>query len=121
MQHYVWSVALLTHTCTQNILFQVHLVIVVTFKALIIFFFAVLDILQPGTLTYTITYLHILPMTCYMVKKLQQMRKIIVEQIPGAIFQGGGLRSTTFVIRYQNVCLGLQFSNQVFATLANLA
>ena len=31
----------------------------------------------------------------------------IVEQIPGAIFQGGGLRSTTFVIIYQNVRLGL--------------
>lgn len=76
MQDYVWIVAPLTHTYTQKILFQVHLVIVVTLKALIIFFFAVLDILQTGTLTYMITYRHILPMTCYMVKKLQQMRKI---------------------------------------------
>ena len=32
---------------------------------------------------------------------------IIVEQIPGAIFQRGGLRSTTFVIIYQNVRLSL--------------
>ena len=32
---------------------------------------------------------------------------ILVEQIPGAIFQGGGLRSTTFVIIHQNVRLGL--------------
>ena len=31
----------------------------------------------------------------------------IVEQIPGAIFQGGGLMGTTFVIIYQNVRLGL--------------
>ena len=35
-----------------KILFQVHLVIVMTLKALIIFFFAALDILQTGTLTY---------------------------------------------------------------------
>ena len=76
MQDYVWSVAPLTHTYTQKILFQVHHVIVVTLKALIIFFFAVLDILWTGTLTYMITYRHILPMSCYMVKKLQQMRKI---------------------------------------------
>ena len=31
----------------------------------------------------------------------------VVEQIPGAIFQGGGLQSITFVIIYQNVCLDL--------------
>ena len=31
----------------------------------------------------------------------------IVEQISGAIFQGGGLRSTTFVSIYQNVRIGL--------------
>ena len=49
---------------------------VVTLKALIIFVFAALDILQTGTLTYMITYRHILLMTCYMVKKLQQMRRI---------------------------------------------
>ena len=30
-----------------------------------------------------------------------------VEQISGAIFQGGGLRSTTFVSIYQNVRIGL--------------
>ena len=32
-----------------------------------------------------------------------------------------GLRNTTFIIMYQNVRLGLYFSNQAFATLANLA
>ena len=32
---------------------------------------------------------------------------LIVEQIPWANFQGGGLRSTTFVAIYQNVHLGL--------------
>ena len=32
---------------------------------------------------------------------------LIVEQISGAIFQGGGLRSTTFVSIYQNVRIGL--------------
>ena len=32
---------------------------------------------------------------------------ILVEKIPGAIFQGGGLQSTTFVIIYKNVRLGL--------------
>ena len=31
----------------------------------------------------------------------------IVEQIPWASFQGGGLRSTAFVAIYQNVRLGL--------------
>ena len=45
----------------------------------------------------------------------------LVEQIPGAVFQGGGRRSTTFVIIYQNVRLGPQFSSQAFATLGNLA
>ena len=35
--------------------------------------------------------------------------KIIVEQIPWASFQGGGLRSTSFVAIYQNVRLGQQF------------
>ena len=33
--------------------------------------------------------------------------RFIVEQIPWASFQGGGLRSTTFVDIYQNVRLGL--------------
>ena len=32
---------------------------------------------------------------------------IVVEQIPWASFQGGGLRSNTFVAIYQNVRLGL--------------
>ena len=32
---------------------------------------------------------------------------IVSEQIPWASFQGGGLRSTTFVAIHQNVCLGL--------------
>ena len=32
-----------------------------------------------------------------------------------------GLWRTTFVIMYQTVRLGLQFSNQVFAKVANLA
>ena len=32
---------------------------------------------------------------------------IIVEQISWAIFQGGGLWSTTFVSTYQNVRIGL--------------
>ena len=45
----------------------------------------------------------------------------IVEQISGDIFQGGGLRSTTFVSIYQNVRIGLYFKNPAFATLANLA
>ena len=48
-------------------------------------------------------------------KKNQQKNKyvtcqtllLIVKQIPGTIFQGGGLRSTTFVIIHQNVRLGL--------------
>ena len=31
----------------------------------------------------------------------------VVEQISGAIFQGGGLRSTTFVSIHQNVRIGL--------------
>ena len=52
-QKIVWSVAPLTHTYTQNILFQVHLVIVVICKALIIFFFAVLDIQQTGLQTHS--------------------------------------------------------------------
>ena len=40
-------------------------------------------------------------------EKLNPEMCTLVEQIPGAIFQGGGLRSTTFVIIYQNVLLGL--------------
>ena len=32
---------------------------------------------------------------------------VLVEQIPWASFQGGGLRSTTFVAIYQNVRLDL--------------
>ena len=36
-----------------------------------------------------------------------QKRYIIVEQISWAIFQGGGLWSTTFVSIYQNVRIGL--------------
>ena len=35
------------------------------------------------------------------------LSKTNVEQISGAIFQGGGLRSTTFVSIYQNVRIGL--------------
>ena len=33
--------------------------------------------------------------------------RLLVEQIPWASFQGGGLRSTTFVAIYQNVRFGL--------------
>ena len=36
-----------------------------------------------------------------------QAEVYLVEQISGAIFQGGGLRSTTFVSIYQNVRIGL--------------
>ena len=39
--------------------------------------------------------------------KRQIQATLIVEQIPWASFQGGGLRSTTFVAIYQNVRLGL--------------
>ena len=76
IQDYVWSVVSLTLTYTQNILFHFHHVIVMTLKALIIFFFAILDRLQAGTLTDMITHRHNLPMNFYMVKTLQQMKRI---------------------------------------------
>ena len=47
-------------------------------------------------------WLHIWPP-----KILIQLYLHLVEQIPWASFQGGGLQSTTFVSIYQNVRLGL--------------
>ena len=46
--------------------------------------------------------------TIFFIFKVNTVEKVlIVEQISGAIFQGGGLRSTTFVSIYQNVRIGL--------------
>ena len=57
-----------------------------------------------------LTATHLLPSASYIVlgrRNIAERQKGLVEKIPGALFQGGGLRSTTFVIINQNVRLSL--------------